>query len=101
MRSATRKKTGKDPAYLAWLHTLPCCVDSHVHGGRIEAAHLGPRGLSTKAPDRQAVPMCNGHHCGLHMLGPKEFWKRHRQDPQEVIQKLNNEYEVEHAVTLR
>lgn len=92
-RSATKKRTGKDPDYLSWLHTLPCCVDSHVHTSRIEAAHLGPRGLSTKAPDRQAVPMCGGHHKGLHMFGPKGFWEKHRQDWREVIEKLNAEYE--------
>lgn len=36
---------------------LPCC-------GPIEANHIGVRiaGLGTKCLDREAVPMCSGHH---------------------------------------
>src|SRR5580693_2695159 len=62
MRSATRKKLGKNPAYLEWLHTLPCWICRVVYdmlpgtgfalGPRkgqnesVEAAHVGERGLS-------------------------------------------------------
>ena len=66
MRSATRKKTGKDPEYLRWLRTLPCAVRecSHCRGlmrtwDVIEAAHVGLRGLSQKCPDREAVRAFN------------------------------------------
>ena len=78
MRSATRKKLGKDPAYLAWLHTLPCCVCESMRqtlaeagfpessipqqSSPTEAAHCGPRGMSQKCPDREALPICREHH---------------------------------------
>lgn len=26
MRSATKRKAGKDPAYLSYIRSLPCCV---------------------------------------------------------------------------
>lgn len=92
MRSATRKRTGKDPKYLAWLHSQPCfCCEILRHFNfdedippafkdfnRIEAAHLGPRGLSQKTDDRMAIPLCTWHHRegvnSLHKLG-RAFWK--------------------------
>ncbi len=95
MRSATRKKTGKDKAYLAWLHELPCSLfPCHMPSrGIIEAAHIGPRGLSQKVPDRQAIPLCRGHHEALHKLGPKDFWIIANLDPRAIIARLNAEYE--------
>ena len=103
MRSATKNKTGKDKGYLAFLHTLPCVIP---HGGLLhcvnearimDAAHLGAHGLSQKAPDRQAVPMCRFHHQtgaqALHKIGPKKFWKLHGLDPEEIIAKLNARYD--------
>ena len=110
MRSATRKKTGKSPEYLAWLHTLPCIVCilpwklnqsgvsySNVQKTKTEAAHLGAHGISQKAPDRQAVPMCRFHHQtgpeSLHNIGPKRFWALHRLDPNTIISALNAKYD--------
>jgi len=105
MRSATRKRVGKDKAYLAWLHTLPCVIH---HGGLLrckydslisEVAHLGSHGISQKAPDLQAVPMCRFHHQSgqhsIHRLGPEAFWTLHGLDPDAIIARLNAEYEAQ------
>lgn len=108
MRSATKKRTGKDPEYLAWLHTLACSVvgcaqrlgPEYFDRGIIEAAHVGRRGLSQKCPDREAIPLCRLHHrTGMsshHQLG-KLFWLFHGLDREQLIEELNRRYEEEKA----
>ena len=101
MRSATRKKIGKDAPYLAWLHTLPCAVSTPaVHRdlamstnlARIEAV------LSQRCPDREAIPLCAFHHregaSSHHKLG-KLFWTFHGLDKAELIAKYQKKYEEE------
>jgi hypothetical protein len=112
MRSATRKKTGKDSAYLKWIRTLPC-VCCCVYGyGRlwldlvlapdmrqstilVEAAHTRPHALSQKSDDRTCIPLCHTHHQGsplsIHVLGVK-FWDRWGIERDELVAKLNEEY---------
>ena len=129
VRSATRQKLGKDPAYLAWLHTLPCvCCESLrlflIEAGNLpenipaqsnptEAAHVGDRGKSQKCPDRQAIPLCghdprtqsraNDHHregpTSAHKLG-KGFWRFWGINREELIATLNSKYGMETGNTL-
>ncbi len=112
MRSATRKRTGKDPAYLIFVRSLSCvCCDKcstielmkleHDHGNTVcltEAAHTGKRGLSQKAPDREAIPLCKWHHTegpeSHHRLG-KAFWNKWGIDRDELIAELQSRYEKE------
>ena len=67
-RSATRRRIGKDPAYLEWIRTrlcLVCMLETHQLNRfqmGTEAAHVGERGLSQKCPDREAIPLCAVHH---------------------------------------
>ena len=110
MRSATRKKIGKDAAYLEWIRKQRCIVCETLEqpaywsevrwsGARtIEAAHTGTRGLSQKAPDRQAVPLCRFHHT----ISPlsyhryfKKFWSYWKLDRDKIIRELNERYEEE------
>lgn len=98
MRSATRKKTGKDKAYLEWLHTLPCSVSLCAERGvyqQIEAAHVGARGFGQKCPDSEAIPLCAWHHrigpTSHHRLG-KTFWVYHGMDKEALIAELNRRY---------
>ena len=106
MRSATRKKTGKDPEYLAFIRAQPCVVCmlpwkvnmtgvsySNVQKSPTEAAHIGPRGLSRKVPDRAALPMCGEHHRWLHVVGPKQFWAAHKLNPMELILSFNERFD--------
>lgn len=94
MRSATRKRIGKDSAYLEWLHTLGCvCCGSK----RVEAAHVGDRGMSQKCPDKQAIPLCSAHHRtgpqAHHVLG-KGFFEHWKIDRDSLILDLNRQYET-------
>jgi hypothetical protein len=108
MRSATRKKTGKDPAYLEWVHTLPCVcceknIATHPHYNqdtKTESAHVGDRGLSQKAPDREAIPLCRIHHRegvnAIHRLG-KTFWAKWNLNRDELIKELNRRFDEQNG----
>lgn len=97
MRSATRKRLNKDPQYLSWLHQQQCLITGigFPCSGPIEAHHAGVRGLSQKAPDETAVPLCSGHHRtgrdSVHVLG-RRFWDCHELDMMAEIQKLHKRY---------
>lgn len=103
VRSA-RSKGAKDPEYLAWIHFYECIVC--MGGGirrlrgtrpRVHAHHAGPRGMSQKADDRTAIPLCAAHHdrgspISVHALGRK-FWEKHDLDKDDLIRRLNELYE--------
>jgi len=101
VRSATKKKLGKDPAYIEWLHNFPCvvCVSLNVpQTSPTEAAHCGPRGLSQKCPDREALPICREHHregqfC-QHALG-RFFFQHFDLDRDALIAGYQAKYEAE------
>ena len=96
MRSATKKKTGRDPAYLDFIRSLPC-VCCFNHRG-IESAHVGERGLSQRCPDREAIPLCKWHHTegpeSHHRLG-KRFWAKWNLNRDELIAQLQSRYNKE------
>lgn len=60
------KPPGKDRAYLAAIHQLPCCICEAFGGPQMsptEAHHtFSGRGGTRKTPDREAIPLCDGHH---------------------------------------
>ncbi len=116
MRSATKRGIGKDPAYLQFIRSLPCCVcfRGYFIGGlwfheldedqkrsqktRTEAAHTGPRGISQKSDDKTCVPLCAEHHRegrgAIHRAG-NNFWTMHNIDSVKLIAYLNARYESE------
>ena len=53
-------KSPRNPRYLAWIRTQPCCVCGAKRG--IEASHTGPHGIGQKSPDSSAIPLCAKHH---------------------------------------
>lgn len=66
-------RPGSDPAYLEWVRSLACCV--YWIGGlnwngcdqRVHAHHAGRRpGVSMKADDKTAIPLCDRHHRQWH-----------------------------------
>lgn len=101
MRSATKNHVGKDPQYLTWLCSQPCMLCA-LHGLRqllaTESAHTGARGLSQKAPDRGAIPLCAKHHRwgpdSQHRMG-KRFWDHHGIDRERVVSNLNKQFQEE------
>lgn len=97
MRSATRNGSGRDKAYIAWLHTQRCVVGGHGCGGPIQAHHAGVRGLGQRAPDRTAISLCFNHHDrtspgSIHSLGVN-FWTLHCLDRDSVIREMNERFE--------
>lgn len=97
-----RRKQRRDFIYLSWIASQPCVVcelQRVAQFNRSYAHHAGQRGLSQRAPDRTAIPLCWRHHdrnssSSVHTLG-KEFWKRYRLDRVEIIRELNERYELE------
>ena len=65
----------RDAEYLRFIRRFPCvaCGGSR----RVEAAHIGPRGLKQKTSDWTALPLCfKCHQDGpgaLHKVGPDSF----------------------------
>lgn len=55
---------------MAWIRRQPCIVRSLPPdpnrltpcSGRVEADHLGSRGIGRKADDRTCAPLCQQHH---------------------------------------
>lgn len=93
MRSATRKKTGKDAAYLDWIREFPCALcPLGTQRSQTEAAHVGVRGLSQKSSDRETIPLCAEHHrlhkFSAHRLG-KKFWQHFGLNRDALIAALN------------
>lgn len=74
----------KDPAYLAKVHSLPCCICEafgEVQQSPTEAHHVFcGRFSQIKTPDDMAIQLCDGHHQGkfdrskLAIHAAKETW---------------------------
>jgi len=105
VRSATRNKTGRDAAYLEYIRSLPCCVCplDAPQTSPTEAAHVGPRGLSQKCPDRETLPLCALHHregqFSQHSMG-KMFWAHHGLDRDLLLAVHQAAYDAEQAGVL-
>lgn len=85
------QKTERNEEYLKFIRKLPCCACGKSRG--VEAAHFGPRGLGTRASDKNALPVCykchrTGPHA-YHKLGPRKFAAYHKINPPSLILKLN------------
>jgi len=123
----TKPRKGDDREYRNWILSLPCvvCVVRGLFGdisneatpgcvsrlfslwgnksnrsGPTEVAHVGERGIGQKCPDKQAIPLCTGHHRSwqqggrddsYHKLG-KLFWEHHHLDRETLIAELNELY---------
>lgn len=64
-----KSKPSKDKNYLQWLRGQPCCVCSRfgeIQHSPTQAHHcIHDRFGTEKRPDREAIPLCEGHHQGL------------------------------------
>jgi hypothetical protein len=89
-----RRGPERNAAYLRWIRQQPCAA-CHVEG-RSEAAHCGGRGLSQKAADTQAIPLCADCHTrgprAYHRLGRAAFERAHRLDCAAVAERLHAEW---------
>ena len=84
-------KPQRNPRYLAWIRTQPCCVCGSRKA--IEASHTGPHGIGQKSPDRSAIPLCARHHRtgtdSYHRLGPRKFSEKHNLNIPAIVRRLN------------
>jgi hypothetical protein len=80
----------RHPDYLKFLRLQPCCICGKTYG--IEAAHTGPHGLSQKAPDSSALPLCRKHHqdseVGLDRIGRAAFEDLHGVNVSKLVRSL-------------
>ena len=71
IRSVQQKppKAKPDPAYLARVRELPCCICEAFGEQQLSptSAHhvIHGRFGTRRTPDRMAIPLCEGHHQGL------------------------------------
>jgi hypothetical protein len=95
MRSLPRRGPERSPEYLAWIRTLPCVVCLRVSGWAT-VVEAGPRGMSQKASDFSAIPLCSGHHRrtldSYHRLGEQEFSHTHGIDLEGLVQALRSRF---------
>jgi hypothetical protein len=70
MRPPAQKvgKAARDPAYLDAVRQLPCCICEafgEVQMSPTTAHHpIHARHSNERVPDREAIPLCDGHHQG-------------------------------------
>jgi hypothetical protein len=106
LRAAKAIWPARDPEYLAWLRTQECiypgCKSKHLHqwtqaGAWTDAAHTGPHGISQKAPDHDAIPLCHHHHQeAKDAQGKRRTWfEDHGLNRAEVIAGLRAKFEQE------
>jgi hypothetical protein len=108
-----RRRPQKRSDYLAWVHTLPCCVTGR---NDIQAAHLSfaspwhghyGRAKGTKAPDRFALPLCQAEHARQHSMNERAYWDSVGINPHELANTLfgifndYDEYEATQRATAR
>lgn len=88
------RKPSRDRSYLAFIRRFPCVGCGSAR--RVEAAHLGPRGLSQKASDCLALPLCAACHRegpgAIHKIGPERFRERHGIDFAALQEFFNHVY---------
>ena len=81
-------KPVRNHKYLGWIRTLPCSV-SGCKVRRIEAHHTGPRGMSQRADDTTAIPLCWCHHEEFHRIGRRQFATNHQLNISAIVAQLN------------
>ena len=73
--------------HLAWIREQPCLLQGMDCERAVIAHHLmrpwnGSRGMGLKANDRNALPLCDGHHLALHAKGDEDaFFTMHTNNP--------------------
>lgn len=81
------RRPEKRKPYIAWLHTLPCCVTgrndveaAHVSFAQPWYGHFG-RARGTKAPDLFAIPLSRAEHARAHSMNEQVYWASIGIDP--------------------
>ena len=80
-------KPTRDPAYLTFIRSLPCCVCFRTR--TVEVAHVGRRGMGQKSSDRETIPLCSLHHREQHRIGLRQFQASYELDIAGLVAALN------------
>jgi len=83
-------KAKPDPAYLARVRELPCCICEAFGFSASRADVFAPHDCGRfgqhKTPDRQAIPLCHHHHQGAQGIHTdKTAWVQEYGDDREYI----------------
>lgn len=91
-RRSKRFAARRDPAYTAWIHTLPCWLRfTGSCFGATEATHVRSRGAG--GDDRgNLVPLCHGHHMEQHRVGIQTWQATYRVNLPVVAAALTDRY---------
>ena len=65
-----KPKTYRNPKYLEYIRTLPCCV---CRRSGVAPHHADTGGMGLKCNDTRTVPLCYKHHMECHALGRITF----------------------------
>jgi hypothetical protein len=94
MRENPKPIVWKSKEYKDFISAKPCVVCGRKSNFHHEG--LGNKGMGSKVPDSQGVPLCPECHTigsqALHRIGPKRFWKLHNIDVKMVIIKNLTEW---------
>jgi len=62
-RKSKYRRRPRHPEFMAFVRRLACAARTlGPCSGRIEADHVGPRGIGQKSDDRLTIPLCAQHH---------------------------------------
>lgn len=82
-----------DARYRRFVKSFACCVCGRR---TVDAAHIGSKGLGSKASDYTCIPLCREHHELQHQLGSEElFADQYGLDIEEVQRDLLDRYAAE------
>jgi hypothetical protein len=83
-----KSKTYKNPKYLEYIRTLPCCVCRRG----AEPHHADTGGVGIKCSDTRAIPLCHRCHVECHAIGRNTFQEKNNIDFKTVQVKCLEEF---------
>ncbi len=79
----------RDKKHLKFVSTQPCLVCGRAPSDPHHLRFSQPRALGRKVSDEFTVPLCRGHHRGLHAAGNEPaWWNDLGIDPMPIAQRL-------------
>lgn len=74
MPAIPKPKTPRDPKYLAFIRSKPCCICDKPAEPHHESGLGDSGGMALKCSDYFAIPLCRFHHDQRDGLGFESFW---------------------------
>lgn len=64
----------KNPKYLAWVRTQPCCYCGNPNSEPHHVIGMGSGIMGSKADDIHTIPLCREHHDMIHNTSTTIDW---------------------------